>query len=96
MGCFFVLLLLIAVPIFLGFLIVVLGALGSLFAAIISTVLFVLLRKNGIFDKYCNSTIAWQRIVASMAEVIIILIMIGSYLMSAVSGAFLIMVLLSK
>ncbi|MDD6400531.1 MAG: hypothetical protein PUG10_02835 [Lachnospiraceae bacterium] len=96
MGCFFVLLALIAVPIFLGFLIVVLGALGSLFAAIISTVLFVLLRKNGIFDKYCNSTIAWQRIVASMAEVIIILIMIGSYLMSAVSGAFLIMVLLSK
>lgn len=96
MGCFFVLLVLIAVPIFLGFLIVVLGALGSLFAAIISTVLFVLLRKNGIFDKYCNSTIAWQRIVASMAEVIIILIMIGSYLMSAVSGAFLIMVLLSK
>lgn len=96
MGCFFVLLALIAVPIFLGFLIVVLGALGSLFAAIISTVLFVLLRKNGIFDKYCNSTIAWQRIVASMAEVIIILIMIGSYLMAAVSGAFLIMVLLSK
>lgn len=96
MGCFFVLLVLIAVPIFLGFLIVVLGALGSLFAAIISTVLFVLLRKNGIFDKYCNSTIAWQRIVASMAEVIIILIMIGSYLMSAVSGAFLIMVFLSK
>ena len=96
MGCFFVLLALIAVPIFLGFLIVVLGALGGLFAAIISTVLFVLLRKNGIFDKYCNSTIAWQRIVASMAEVIIILIMIGSYLMSAVSGAFLIMVLLSK
>ena len=96
MGCFFVLLALIAVPIFFGFLIVVLGALGGLFAAIISTVLFVLLRKNGIFDKYCNSTIAWQRIVASMAEVIIILIMIGSYLMSAVSGAFLIMVLLSK
>ena len=96
MGCFFVLLALIAVPIFLGFLIVVLGALGNLFAAIISTVLFVLLRKNGIFDKYCNSTIAWQRIVASMAEVIIILIMIGSYLMAAVSGAFLIMVLLSK
>lgn len=96
MGCFFALLALIAVPIFLGFLIVVLGALGSLFAAIISTVLFVLLRKNGIFDKYCNSTIAWQRIVASMAEVIIILIMIGSYLMAAVSGAFLIMVLLSK
>ena len=96
MGCFFVLLALIAVPIFLGFLIVVLGALGGLFAAIISTVLFVLLRKNGIFDKYCNSTIAWQRIVASMAEVIIILIMIGSYLMAAVSGAFLIMVLLSK
>ena len=96
MGCFFVLLALIAVPIFLGFLIVVLGALGSLFAAIISTVLFVLLRKNGIFDKYRNSTIAWQRIVASMAEVIIILIMIGSYLMAAVSGAFLIMVLLSK
>ena len=96
MGCFFALLALIAVPIFLGFLIVVLGALGSLFAAIISTVLFVLLRKNGIFDKYCNSTIAWQRIVASMAEVIIILIMIGSYLMAAVSGAFLILVLLSK
>ena len=96
MGCFFVLLALIAVPIFFGFLIVVLGALGNLFAAIISTVLFVLLRKNGIFDKYRNSTIAWQRIVASMAEVIIILIMIGSYLMSAVSGAFLIMVLLSK
>lgn len=96
MGCFLVLLVLIAVPIFFGFLIVVLGALGSLFAAIISTVLFVLLRKNGIFDKYCNSTIAWQRIVASMAEVIIILIMIGSYLMSAVSGAFLIMVFLSK
>ena len=96
MGCFFALLALIAVPIFFGFLIVVLGALGGLFAAIISTVLFVLLRKNGIFDKYCNSTIAWQRIVASMAEVIIILIMIGSYLMSAVSGAFLIMVLLSK
>lgn len=93
---FFALLALIAVPIFFGFLIVVLGALGGLFAAIISTVLFVLLRKNGIFDKYCNSTIAWQRIVASMAEVIIILIMIGSYLMSAVSGAFLIMVLLSK
>lgn len=73
----------VSMPIIIGVLVVFFGTLaGSVVTAIISMIVFVVLNKNGMLKKYCNSSVDWQRVIASIAKALLILIMIGSYILS--------------
>ena len=81
MGCVFTLAAIIFLPIIVAIIAIFLGTIAvSILIALISTILFVVLSKNGIFTKYKNSPKEWQRILAAIAKaLLIIIIMIFSY-----------------
>ena len=81
MGCVFTLMALILIPFVIGIIAVFFGVLGaSVLTAIISTIVFVILSKNGIFAKNCNSETDWKRVVAKISKALLIVVMVCSYI----------------
>ena len=92
MGCVFTLAAIIFIPILIAIIAIFLGAIGgSILTAIISTILFVVLRKNGIFMKYKNSPKDWQRVLAAISKALLILTMVISYITTLVLAAFVVL-----
>lgn len=92
MGCVFTLAAIIFIPILIAIIAIFLGAIGgSILTAIISTILFVVLRKNGIFEKYRNSPKDWQRVLATITKALLILTMVISYITTLVLAAIIVL-----
>lgn len=92
MGCVFTLAALIFIPILIAIIAIFLGAIGgSILTALISTILFVVLSKNGIFMKYKTSPKDWQRVLAAITKALLILTMVISYITTLVLAAIIVL-----
>lgn len=89
-GCSIVLLMLIIIPLILMILVMVLGFVGgAILMALICTVLIIVLSVNGIFKKYQNSEIRWQRIASALGQAVLIILLIVSIISASIGAYFL-------
>ena len=78
-GCCVVVLMMIMIPVLLCVLLVLLGLLGAGIAGtVVSTALLIIGKTTGLFEKYCNSEVKWQRITAKVIKVLLIIVLVGS------------------
>ena len=86
-GCCVVVLMMLLVPVLLVILFLVLGLLGAGIAGtVVSTVLLIIGKNKGLFEKYCNSDVKWQRITAKIIRALLIIVLIGSVI-ALIGGA---------
>lgn len=88
-GCLVIVLLLFMIPALIVILLLLAGTIiASVAGLLISTVLLIIGGATGLFKKYCNSEVKWQRIVAKLIKVILIIGLILSIIGLGVSGYF--------
>lgn len=81
-GCCIVMLALIGIPLLLIALVIFLGLLGGSIVGLLTSVIsLVVLTKTGVFKKYCNSDVFWQKILAYIGMVLLIILLIGSIIL---------------
>lgn len=88
-GCCVLLVFLILIPAFIAVVFLLAGTvIASIAGILFSAILLIIGNASGLFKKFCNSPVKWQRIVAKIIKIILILVLIFSIAGLALGGYF--------